>query len=115
MEMKKRFGDERRTEIQSVISGEVDIEDLIAEEEARLDPDEASAIKRQLKATYQAQRRGGRGISGMSRKEEDIVQEMFVGSTHDYVRSLSPTGAVCSASRATPLPRAAAPARAATS
>ena len=42
-------------------------------------------IKRQLKATYQAQKRGGRGISGMTRREEDIVQEMFVGSTHDYV------------------------------
>ena len=83
LDMKKRFGDERRTEIQSV-TGEVDIEDLIAEEQCVYTLTEAGYIKRQLKATYQAQKRGGRGISGMTRKEEDIVQEMFVGSTHDY-------------------------------
>ena len=71
LEMKKRFGDERRTEIQSV-TGEVDIEDLIAEEQCVYTLTEAGYIKRQLKATYQAQRRGGRGISGMTRKEEDI-------------------------------------------
>ena len=77
LDMKKRFGDERRTEIQSV-TGEVDIEDLIAEEQCVYTLTEAGYIKRQLKATYQAQKRGGRGISGMTRKEEDIVQEMFV-------------------------------------
>ena len=53
---------------------------------------EAGYIKRQLKATYQAQKRGGRGISGMTRKEEDIVQEMFVGSTHDYVLFVTDKG-----------------------
>src|SRR5699024_5378376 len=46
---------------------------------------EAGYVKRQPKAIYQAQHRGGRGILGLTRKEEDIVQEMFVGSTHDYV------------------------------
>ena len=91
LEMKKRFGDERRTEIQSV-TGEVDIEDLIAEEQCVYTLTEAGYIKRQLKATYQAQRRGGRGISGMTRKEEDIVQEMFVGSTHDYVLFVTDKG-----------------------
>ena len=91
LEMKKRFGDERRTEIQSV-TGEVDIEDLIAEEQCVYTLTEAGYIKRQLKATYQAQRRGGRGISGMTRKEEDIVQEMFVGSTHDYVLFVTDRG-----------------------
>ena len=89
--MKKRFGDERRTEIQSV-TGEVDIEDLIAEEQCVYTLTEAGYIKRQLKATYQAQKRGGRGISGMTRKEEDIVQEMFVGSTHDYVLFVTDKG-----------------------
>ena len=84
LDMKKRFGDERRTEIETV-NGEVDIEDLIAEEQCVYTLTEAGYIKRQLKATYQAQKRGGRGISGMTRKEEDIVQEMFVGSTHDFV------------------------------
>ena len=91
LDMKKRFGDERRTEIQSV-TGEVDIEDLIAEEQCVYTLTEAGYIKRQLKATYQAQRRGGRGISGMTRKEEDIVQEMFVGSTHDYVLFVTDKG-----------------------
>ena len=91
LDMKKRFGDERRTEIQSV-TGEVDIEDLIAEEQCVYTLTEAGYIKRQLKATYQAQRRGGRGISGMTRKEEDIVQEMFVGSTHDYVLFVTDRG-----------------------
>ena len=91
LDMKKRFGDERRTEIQSV-TGEVDIEDLIAEEQCVYTLTEAGYIKRQLKATYQAQKRGGRGISGMTRKEEDIVQEMFVGSTHDYVLFVTDRG-----------------------
>ena len=91
LDMKKRFGDERRTEIQSV-TGEVDIEDLIAEEQCVYTLTEAGYIKRQLKATYQAQKRGGRGISGMTRKEEDIVQEMFVGSTHDYVLFVTDKG-----------------------
>lgn len=84
LEMKRRFADERRTEIQSV-SGEVDIEDLIPEEQSVYTLTEAGYIKRQPKAAYQAQHRGGRGIAGMTRKEEDVVQEMFVGSTHDYV------------------------------
>ena len=91
LEMKKRFGDERRTEIETV-NGEVDIEDLIAEEQCVYTLTEAGYIKRQLKATYQAQKRGGRGISGMTRKEEDIVQEMFVGSTHDYVLFVTDRG-----------------------
>ncbi len=91
LDMKKRFGDERRTEIETV-NGEVDIEDLIAEEQCVYTLTEAGYIKRQLKATYQAQKRGGRGISGMTRKEEDIVQEMFVGSTHDYVLFVTDKG-----------------------
>ena len=91
LEMKKRFGDERRTEIETV-SGEVDIEDLIAEEQCVYTLTEAGYIKRQLKATYQAQKRGGRGISGMTRNEEDIVHEMFVGSTHDYVLFVTDKG-----------------------
>ncbi len=74
------------------MTGEVDIEDLIAEEQCVYTLTEAGYIKRQLKATYQAQKRGGRGISGMTRKEEDIVQEMFVGSTHDYVLFVTDKG-----------------------
>ena len=84
LELRRRFADPRRTEIETV-TGEVDIEDLIAEEQCVYTLTEAGYVKRQPKAIYQAQHRGGRGILGLTRKEEDIVQEMFVGSTHDYV------------------------------
>ena len=93
LDMKKRFGDERRTEIQSV-TGEVDIEDLIAEEQCVYTLTEAGYIKRQLKATYQAQRRGGRGISGMSRREEDVASELFIANSHDFVLFFSDRGRV---------------------
>ena len=91
MEMKKRFSDERRTEI-AAISGEMDVEDLIPEEDCVLTLTNFGYVKRQTLDTYRTQRRGGRGISGMTRKEEDIVQEMFVGSTHDYVLFVTDKG-----------------------
>ena len=91
MEMKKRFSDERRTEI-AAISGEMDVEDLIPEEDCVLTLTNFGYVKRQTLDTYRTQRRGGRGISGMTRKEEDIVQEMFVGSTHDYVLFVTDRG-----------------------
>ena len=91
LDIKRRFGDERRTEIETV-TGEVDIEDLIAEEQCVYTLTQAGYVKRQPKAIYQAQHRGGRGILGMTRKEEDIVQEMFVGSTHDYVLFVTDRG-----------------------
>ena len=84
LEIKKRFGDERRTEIVDV-SGEVDIEDLIPKEDCVLTLTNKGYIKRQNPEVYKTQRRGGRGISGMSRREEDIADEMFVINTHDYV------------------------------
>ena len=112
LDMKKRFGDERRTEIQSV-TGEVDIEDLIAEEQCVYTLTEAGYIKRQLKATYQAQKRGGRGISGMTRKRTSCRRCSSAPPT--TTSCSSPTEAAFSGSRATPSPRAAAPARAATS
>ena len=90
-EIRRRFADPRRTEIETV-TGEVDIEDLITEEQCVYTLTEAGYVKRQPKAIYQAQHRGGRGILGMTRKEEDIVQEMFVGSTHDYVLFVTDRG-----------------------
>ena len=93
LEIKRRFADDRRTEIQSV-SGEVDIEDLIPEEQCVYTLTAAGYIKRQPMATYQAQHRGGRGIAGMTRKEEDIVRELFVGSTHDFVLFVTNHGRV---------------------
>ncbi|MFI3168841.1 MAG: DNA gyrase subunit A [Faecalibacterium sp.] len=91
--MKERFGDDRRTEIESV-SGEVDIEDLIPEEQCVFTLTHAGYIKRQPKTTYQVQHRGGRGISGMTRKEEDFVEELFVGSTHDFVLFVTTFGRI---------------------
>lgn len=91
--MKKKYADERRTEI-AAISGEVDIEDLIPNEECVLTLTEAGYIKRQKMDTYHTQRRGGRGISGMTRKEEDVATEMFVLNSHDYVMFFTNLGRV---------------------
>lgn len=82
--IKKKFNDDRRTEIMPV-SGEVDIEDLIPNEDCVLTLTEFGYIKRQKSDTYKLQRRGGRGISGMSRREEDVAKEMFVVNSHDNV------------------------------
>ena len=79
-----RFGDERRTEICNV-SGEVDIEDLIPEEESVITLTKMGYIKRQATDAYKIQRRGGRGIAGMTQKEEDITETMFTCSSHDYL------------------------------
>ncbi len=83
-EIGDKFGDDRRTEIMNV-SGEVDIEDLIPEEECVYTMTTLGYIKRQPTETYQIQRRGGRGVKGLTRREEDIVETMFTCSTHDYV------------------------------
>jgi DNA gyrase subunit A len=82
--VKEKFGDDRRTEIEAV-SGEMDIEDLIPDEKCMLTLTEFGYVKRQSLDTYRTQRRGGRGVSGMSRREEDVASEMFVIGTHDYV------------------------------
>ena len=91
--MKKKYADERRTEI-AAISGEVDIEDLIPNEECVLTLTEAGYIKRQKADTYHTQNRGGRGVSGMTRRDEDVAAEMFVLNSHDYVMFFSDLGRV---------------------
>lgn len=83
-EIKKKYGDERRTEIASV-SGEVDIEDLIPHEDCVVTMTSLGYVKRQKMDTYKTQRRGGRGISGMHRREEDVATDVFIINTHDYV------------------------------
>ncbi len=93
MEMKKRFSDERRTEI-AAISGEMDVEDLIPEEDCVLTLTNFGYVKRQTLDTYRTQRRGGRGISGMSRREEDIASELFIANSHDFVLFFSDRGRV---------------------
>ena len=92
-EIRDKYGDERRTEIQHV-SGEVDIEDLIPEEECVFTYTHFGYIKRMAKNTYQAQKRGGRGISGMTRRDEDFVQELFMCGTHDYILFATDKGRV---------------------
>ncbi len=80
----KKYNDDRRTEISNVL-GEVDIEDLIAEEDCVFTLTKMGYIKRQPVETYQVQRRGGKGIKGMSRREEDYAESMFICSSHDYI------------------------------
>lgn len=91
--VKNRFGDERRTEI-AAVSGEVDIEDLIPVEECVLTLTNFGYIKRHKMDNYKLQKRGGRGVSGMSRRDEDVATEIFVINSHDYVMFFSNTGRV---------------------
>ncbi|MDD6395944.1 MAG: DNA gyrase subunit A [Firmicutes bacterium] len=92
-EIARKFGDERRTAIETV-SGEMDVEDLIKEEDCVITFTSFGYVKRQKLDTYQIQHRGGRGVSGMSRREEDTPTEMFITSTHDYVMFFSDKGRV---------------------
>lgn len=90
-EIKSKFGDERRTDIQ-MVSGEVDIEDLIPEEDCVVTLTHFGYIKRLPVDVYKTQKRGGRGISGMTQREEDFVEELFISSTHDHVLFLTNKG-----------------------
>lgn len=91
--MKNKYADERRTEI-AAISGEVDIEDLIPNDECVMTLTQAGYVKRQKADTYHIQKRGGRGVSGMSRREEDLAAEMFVSRNHDQVMFFTNFGRV---------------------
>lgn len=89
--LRNKYGDDRRTEIAN-ISGEVDIEDLIPEETCVFTMTTLGYIKRQPVDTYRIQKRGGRGVIGMARREEDVVDTMFTCSTHDYVMFFTSDG-----------------------
>ena len=91
--IRDKYGDERRTEIQDV-EDEIDNEDLIEEEDCCYTLSNAGYIKRLPVDTYRTQRRGGRGVSGQSLKEEDYVKNLFIASTHDYVLFFTNTGRV---------------------
>lgn len=84
LEVKNKFGDERRTAIENV-SGEVDIEDLIPREDCVLTMTRYGYIKRQSLDSYKTQKRGGCGVSGLTRRDEDVVNELFIINSHDYV------------------------------
>lgn len=88
-----KFGDERRTEI-SGYSGDVEDEDLIPVEECILTLTEKGYMKRQTVDTYKSQNRGGRGIIGMTRREEDVAKTMFSCSTHDFIMIFTNKGKV---------------------
>ncbi|MBU0566725.1 DNA gyrase subunit A [bacterium] len=84
LELKEKYGDKRRTDI--IEKGvQLNMEDLIAEEEMIITISHTGYIKRLPVTTYRKQRRGGRGLSGMKTKEEDFVEHLFIGGTHDYI------------------------------
>lgn len=91
--IRNKYADPRRTEI-CAVSGEVDIEDLIPQEDCVLTLTQFGYIKRLSADTYKIQRRGGRGVSGMSRREEDVASEMFIVNSHDYVLFFTDKGRV---------------------
>ena len=92
-EIKKKYADERRTEITTSTS-DIDIEDLIAEEENVISITHSGYIKRILLTTYRKQKRGGKGVTGLSLKEDDFVEHLFISSTHHYIMFFSNSGKV---------------------
>lgn len=91
--VRNKYSDQRRTEILSV-SGEVDIEDLIPQEDCVLTLTQFGYVKRLSIDTYKTQKRGGRGVAGMTRREEDVATEMFIINSHDYVLFFTDKGRV---------------------
>lgn len=89
--IRKKFSDKRRTDIESV-SGEVDIEDLIPQEDCVVTLTNNGYIKRMPVTEYKTQKRGGRGITGMKQREEDFVEEMFICGSHDNILFISNKG-----------------------
>lgn len=91
LELKKKYGDDRRTEIQDAAE-EFTVEDLIAEEDMAITISHAGYIKRLSVSMYRRQNRGGRGVIGIETKEEDFAEHLFVASTHDYILFFSNKG-----------------------
>ncbi len=89
--IRKQFGDERRTEIVAEAT-DIDIEDLIVEEDMVITVSRGGYIKRSPLSLYRAQRRGGKGRIGATTKEEDVVEQLFVSSTHAYILAFTSTG-----------------------
>ncbi len=93
LNLRDKYADDRRTEI-TMVSGEVDIEDLIPEEECVITKTVNGYIKRLPADTYNVQNRGGRGVKGITTREDDITENMFVCSSHDYIMMFTNTGRV---------------------
>jgi DNA gyrase subunit A len=94
VEMAKKFGDQRRTEISGEEIGDIDLEDLITEENMVVTLSNQGYIKRTPTTTYRAQRRGGKGITGAKSDDEDPIRNLFVASTHDYLLFFTNIGKV---------------------
>lgn len=92
-EISKKFGDKRRTEITRA-EKDLDVEDLIADEDMVVTITHTGYVKRIPVATYRSQKRGGKGVSGVNLKEDDVIAEMFIASTHEYVLFFSNKGKV---------------------
>lgn len=95
LEIKEKYGDRRRTRIVPA-SGEIDIEDMIAEEDIVITLTHYGYIKRMPQSTYRTQRRGGRGIMGLTTRDEDFVEDLFITSTHDTILFFTNKGKVFS-------------------
>ena len=93
LEIKEKFGDERRTKIVAA-EGEIDVEDLIKEEQTVVALTHFGYIKRMPIDTYKSQKRGGKGITGIATREEDFVKDIFIASTHDTILFFSNKGKV---------------------
>lgn len=91
IEMRNKYADERRTEI-TAETKEITLEDLITDEETVITLSHQGYIKRNPLSAYRSQRRGGKGLIGMETKEEDFVNELFIGATHDYMLFFSNLG-----------------------
>ena len=93
LEIKRRYGDERRTRIEAV-ANEIVLEDLIERKDCVITISNHGYIKRMPVDTYTAQKRGGKGITAMSTKEEDFVQNVFIANSHNYIMMFSNLGKV---------------------
>ena len=93
LEVKRRYADERRTEI-SALEGEIDMMDLIQEEDMVVTISHFGYVKRLAKSTYRAQRRGGKGVTAATTREEDFIEQLYVTSTHDAIMFFTNRGRV---------------------
>ena len=92
-EISRKFGDKRRTKI-AAAERNLDVEDLVADEDMVVTITHTGYVKRIPVAAYRAQKRGGKGVTGVSLKEDDVIEEMFIASTHEYVLFFSNRGKV---------------------
>ncbi|MDP2891982.1 MAG: DNA gyrase subunit A [Bacillota bacterium] len=94
LEIKRKYADKRRTEISMILDDEIDLDDIIQEEEMAVTLTHFGYIKRLPSSTYRSQRRGGRGVTGLTTREADFVENIFIASTHAYILFFTNLGRV---------------------